>query len=62
MKDKGFTLIELPVVNGIIAPLMAKLIPALQALNKAREQGKYAVCLGNLNAIRPVIGPIDIHI
>ncbi len=42
---KGFTLIELLVVIAIIAVLMAVLLPAL---NRAREQGKRAACLGNL--------------
>jgi prepilin-type N-terminal cleavage/methylation domain-containing protein len=62
MKDKGFTLIEFHVVIAIIAVLMAILIPALQALNKARKQGKRAVRLGNLNAIRPGIGPTYIYL
>ncbi len=44
-KRRGFTLIELLVVIAIIALLMAILMPAL---NRAREQGKRMVCLGNL--------------
>ncbi|MHC4244247.1 MAG: type II secretion system protein [Planctomycetota bacterium] len=44
-KRRGFTLIELLVVIAIIAVLMAILMPAL---NRAREQGKRMVCLGNL--------------
>ena len=45
---KGFTLIELLVVIAIIAVLMAILFPAL---NRAREQGKRTVCLGNLKQL-----------
>jgi prepilin-type N-terminal cleavage/methylation domain-containing protein/prepilin-type processing-associated H-X9-DG protein len=42
---KGFTLIELLVAIGMIAMLIAMLMPALV---KARHQGKEVVCLNNL--------------
>jgi prepilin-type N-terminal cleavage/methylation domain-containing protein len=45
---KGFTLIELLVVIAIIAVLMAILFPAL---NRAREQGKRIMCMGNLKSL-----------
>jgi len=44
-KNGGFTLIELLVVIAVIAILMAILMPALQ---RAREQGQRAACMGNL--------------
>ena len=47
-KQKAFTLIELLVVIAIIAILMAILMPAL---NRAREQGRRAVCLSNLKQL-----------
>jgi prepilin-type N-terminal cleavage/methylation domain-containing protein/prepilin-type processing-associated H-X9-DG protein len=45
---RGFTLIELLVVIAIIAILMGILMPAL---NRAREQGRRAVCQGNLKTV-----------
>ena len=47
-KRNGFTLIELLVVIAIIAILMAILMPAL---NRVKEQGKRAVCLGNMKQL-----------
>lgn len=46
--SRGFTLIELLVVVAIIALLLAILLPSLE---RAREQGRIAVCLSNLKGI-----------
>ena len=45
---KGFTLVELLVVIGIVALLMAILIPVMSA---ARERAQRAVCLSNLRQL-----------
>ncbi|MEN6384739.1 MAG: type II secretion system protein [Phycisphaerales bacterium] len=48
MNKRGFTLVELLVVISIIALMLAILMPSLQ---KAREQGRSVVCLGNIRSL-----------
>jgi len=47
-RKEGFTLIELLVVIAIIALLMALLLPVLE---RAREQGRRALCLNHLRQL-----------
>src|SRR5215510_2055319 len=48
MRRRGFTLIELVIVIGIIALLLGILLPALHA---AKDSGHRTVCLANLHSI-----------
>ena len=57
MAKKGFTLIELLVVIGVIALLLAILLPALQL---AKKQARTALCLSNLHHLNLALASFEI--
>jgi len=57
MAKKGFTLIELLAAIGVIALLLALLLPALQL---AKKQARTALCLSNLHHINLALASFEI--
>jgi len=57
MPRKGFTLIELLVAIGVIALLLALLLPALQL---AKKQARTALCLSNLHHLNLALASFEI--
>ncbi|OQA02408.1 MAG: hypothetical protein BWY71_00023 [Planctomycetes bacterium ADurb.Bin412] len=57
MAKKGFTLIELLAAIGVIALLLALLLPALQL---AKKQARTALCLSNLHHLNLALGSFEI--
>jgi prepilin-type N-terminal cleavage/methylation domain-containing protein/prepilin-type processing-associated H-X9-DG protein len=58
MKRNGFTLVELLVVIGIIAVMIAILLPAL---NKARQAAQSVACLSNMRQLGVLINAYAIE-